>query len=152
MSERPDIAAYSPDNELVLIVEVKNKRGASLEWLTQMHRNLIGHSVIPSSRFFLLVMPDYFYLWKDTASQNENAVPDYKIEAGEALRQYTERTSISLDNISSQGLELLVTSWLRDLANSDLSKEKSNPALKWLFDSGLYDSIKNGSIHMEAAA
>lgn len=152
MSERPDIAAYSPDNELVLIVEVKNHSGASQEWVIQMRRNLMDNSAIPQSRFFILAMPDYFYLWKNTSLRDEEAEPDYKIDAREALRPYIERTSLSLDNISEQGLELLVASWLSDLANSDLSGKRANPEFEWLFDSGLYESIRNGSVRMEAAA
>ena len=36
---RVDIAVYSPDRKLQLVVEIKNKLGASAEWVTRMRHN-----------------------------------------------------------------------------------------------------------------
>ena len=68
MIQVPDIAVYSPNNELQLIVEVKNKIGATPEWAANMRRNLSIHSIVPYSPYFLLALPDYFYLWKDPSA------------------------------------------------------------------------------------
>ncbi len=32
---RADVAVYSPDGNLQLVVEIKNRPGASAEWVTQ---------------------------------------------------------------------------------------------------------------------
>jgi hypothetical protein len=147
---RPDIRVTTSDNRLLLIAEVKGKRGASSDWVKQMRQLLLASDIIPKSPYFLLALPDYFYLWKNPSS--ENAEPDYKIEAKQALAAYLESASLSLEKISGEGLELLVSSWLRDLTYLDDSKERDNPSMKWLFESGLYDEIKNGKVLLEAAA
>jgi hypothetical protein len=152
MSARPDIAAYSPEKKLVLVVEVKNRRSASPEWAAQMRRNLVAGSVVPSSQYFLLALPDVFYLWQTAPGRQPDALPDYSIDPAPLLAPYVDQTQVSIGDISEQGLELLTSAWLQDLMSADMSKERTNPALSWLFDSGLFDAIKNGSIIMDAAA
>ena len=44
---------------------------------------------------------------------------------------------------------MLVTSWLHDLIDFDLRRDEVGPRRQWLFDSGLYDAIKNGSVVTE---
>ena len=145
MNTRADILVYDHDQKLQLVVEVKSKHGASADWAAQMRRNLLVHSMIPNAPYFLLALPDFFYLWKD--SENDaGAPPDYTIDTSEALASYADRPGLSLGDISHNGLERLVSSWLHDLINADLRRERAAPALHGLFDSGLYDSIKNGSV------
>ena len=54
-----DIAVSSPDGQLQL-VEIKSKFGASTDWVTRMRHNLLAHSFIPHTPYFLLVLPDFF--------------------------------------------------------------------------------------------
>ena len=53
---------------------------------------------------------------------------------------------------SEYGLELLVTSWLEDLVNTELQRDEVGSHLQWLFDSGLYEAITHGSVAIEATA
>jgi hypothetical protein len=150
MAKRADLAVYGPDGTLQLVVEVKNKPGPALEWAIQMRRNLLAHSLLPNSPYFLLALPDSFYLWKDGSPISYQSPPDYAIDAAEVLRPYLPPSIQSLETISEPGLELLVTAWLQDLLNTRLEREKVAPALRPLFDSGLYDAIRNGSVAIEA--
>ena len=145
---RVDIAVYSPDRKLQLVVEIKNKLGASAEWVTRMRHNLLTHSFIPHVPYFLLVLPDFFYLWTDTTSMNSLAKPDYKIEAAKILAPYLKPT-LSLNNLSGYGLELLTISWLEDMVRTDLQQDSVDPNLQWLLDSGLYEAIAHGSVAIE---
>ena len=145
---RVDIAVYSPDRKLQLIVEIKNKLGASAEWVTRMRHNLLTHSFIPHGPYFLLVLPDFFYLWTDTMPVNNLAEPDYKIEAAKILAPYLKPTR-SLNNLSRYGLELLTISWLEDMVRTDLQQDSVEPNLQWLLDSGLYEVIAHGSVAIE---
>ncbi len=147
-----DVAVYSPDGKLQLVVEIKNRPGASTEWVTHMRRNLLVHAVIPPSPYFLLALPDFFYLWTDTLSVHELAPPAYQIKAAEVLAPYLDQTTQSLKDLSEYSLELLVTSWLEDVVEADLRRDMVGPHLQWLFDSGLYDAIAHGSITIEATA
>jgi hypothetical protein len=147
---RADIAVYGLDRRLQLVVEVKNRLNASVEWATRMRENLLSYSAIPNAPYFLLALPDFFYLWKEAASTTDGQ-PDYKIEAKEALSSYVDESIRPLNDVSKYGLEILVASWLDGLVNSELTKDTSDPSLHWLFDSGLYEAIKNGSVDVEAS-
>ncbi|MFN2453249.1 MAG: hypothetical protein ABR577_03415 [Pyrinomonadaceae bacterium] len=149
MIRQADISVFSPDDKLQLIVEVKNKQGASPDWAANMRRNLFVHSVVPTTPFFLLALPDRFYLWKN-ANPVEVVPPDYEIDPRPILRAYTDTHEHYLDKLSGYGLELIINSWLNDLLNTNLTGETAEPYEKWLFDSGLYDAIQHGSVRTEA--
>lgn len=146
-----DIAVYSADGKLQLIVEVKNRGNPTTEWAATMRRNLYAHSVIPLSPFFLLALPERFYLWKQSNPPAGATLPDYEIDAVPILARYIDSSAISVNNLSEYGLELVVTSWLNDLCNRDLTQELASRDELWLFDSGLIEAIRNGSVHTEAA-
>lgn len=149
---RADIAVYGVDHKLKLLVEVKNKVGASLNWVIEMRRNLLTHSIIQPSPYFLLALSDSFYLWRNLDTANLQLPPDYSISASQMLAPFLNGSSISLDEISEYGLEMLVSSWLTQIMILDLKPETALPEQKWLFESGLYQAIHNGSIITQAAA
>jgi hypothetical protein len=152
MLKLADIAVYSPDNRLQLIAEVKGKTGATPEWAAQMRRNLLAHSAIPPSRFFLLATPEHFYLWKDGSESPEMKAPHSIVDARPIVDPYIKDTLISREQISDSSLQLILTSWLSSLVNSKLTAESVGPSEKWLFDSGLYEAIRHGSIETEASS
>ena len=146
MKQIADIAVYSPDDRLKLIVEVKSYRNATDEWAAKVRRNLLADGFIPASEFFLLVLPEYSYLWRRCESLD--AVPaDYKFSTEDVLQLRGD--TANPDRLSSFGLELLTSSWLNALAVSQVSRGEV-PELDWIFDSGLYDSIKDGSVKVES--
>jgi hypothetical protein len=146
MAEVPDLSVRGPDGKILLAVEVKSKPDASQDWAAQMRRNLLVHGFIPPSPFFLLALPDAFYLWRNNIPPYDHEPPDYKINAAEALAAYLNRSPHILSNISEASLRHLVLAWLEDLMSSQLTADMVSPALKPLFESGLYDAIKNGSV------
>lgn len=156
--KRTDIAVYSPDGDLRLAVEVKARPGASRLWAASTLRNLMVHGALPEVPYFMLALPDRFYLWKhprfaangDRDPKPGDAEPEHEIDAARALSHYLESVMTPLHEMSEQGLELLVASWLSELMNTELSKESAPPDLRWLFDSGLYEAIKKGSVATEA--
>jgi hypothetical protein len=146
---KPDLVVYSPMEELQLVVEVKTKRGASDEWASRLRRNLIAHSIVPKAKFFLLALPEYLWLWRDTHTAND--VPaDFKVPTRDVLGPYLHYWPQDFPTEST--FELLVKSWLSDLTNTHLSKETVPPELRWLFDSGLYESIRFGNVERETFA
>ncbi len=146
MGTRADIVAYSSDESIQLVVEVKAIQATTDEWAAKLRRNLVVHSAIPAAKFFLLALPDYLYLWCNNSSI-ESIRADFKIRTKDALRPYIE--NISLQEISGQGLEFLINSWLGDLINSEISEETAPPELRWIIDSGLYKSIRGGKVKAE---
>lgn len=147
-----DIVVYSPDNRLQLVAEVKGKTGATPEWAAQMRRNLVTHSAIPPARFFLLATPEQFYIWENGSDSTEMKAPDSIVDARPIIDPYIKDTQISREQISGSSLQLILASWLSSLVNSNLTPESAPPSEKWLFDSGLYEAIKHGSIETEASS
>ena len=145
-----DIAVYGPDGQLQLVVEIKNRPGASAEWATRLRHNLLNHSFIPRAPYFLLALPDFFYLWTDAMSASSLAKPDYKIKATKILAPYLNQLPWSLNDLSRYSFEMIMTSWLERIVHTDLQIDEAGPNLQWLFDSGLYEAISHGSVAIEA--
>lgn len=144
-----DIAVYAKNDLLQLVVEVKNKTAATTDWAARMRRNLIAHLDIPSSPYFLLALPDHFYLWRRVPSLLAIVPPDYDIVPAPLLAPYVGDGGRSLSSISESGLILVVSSWLTDLVASDLDMEKIGGDQAWLVDSGLYSVIAGGVIRQD---
>ena len=151
MNNRVDIAIYSPTGQLVLVAEVKSVTNSSPEWAAQMRRNLLVHGFIPNAPYFLLALPDYLCFWHE-ADPHELAMPDYRVKTADALSLSNYNTKVNLNTISGYGLELLVTSWLEHLININFTRDDFDEKLHWLFDSGLYSSLKNSVIAAEVHA
>lgn len=139
-----DIAVYDPRGKLQLIVDVKNKQMASEEWVVQTYQNLLEYMCIPHIPYFLLALPEFFYLWQNADGFSTH--PNFRIDAAKVLSSYIEHSGRFLDNISGMGLEFLVSVWLRDLMSARREDDVSEQGLQWFFESGLYDAIRNGTI------
>jgi len=145
MNNGADIAVFSPDNKLKLVVEVKGIRGVGPEWASQFRRNLLAHHAIPRSQFFLLALPDQMYLWKNGSDVVETRAPDFVIDSSPIISTYLHGSVEHTAN-SGQALELVFASWLNLLTISSLSEDKVAPHEMWLLESGLYEAIKNRSV------
>ena len=141
-----DMVVRSPSGAIALIVEVKARPQATDKWAATLRRNFSAHGMISDSAYFLLALPDFFNLWKPGTSI-EVVHADYKVSANDALKDYLQ--DISLKDLSTSSLELLLGVWVSNLLESKITLE-SEPELSWLIDSGLYEYIKGGSIHAQA--
>lgn len=148
MDRGVDIAVYSPDDGLQLIVEVKNRPQTSAEWAVRFRRNLLTHQAIPPAKYFLLALPDRLYLWKDAWNQEE-APPNYTVRTWEALRDYLASWNEQPQHLGEETLELALASWLRDVANSTRKLRPDSEADRMLVESGLYNAIKSGEVLLE---
>ena len=146
MTPEADIVVRSPNGDIALIIEVKSKAQATDGWAAKLRRNLVAHSMIPASAYFLLALPDYFYLWKPQADI-EAVNADYKVPADDAVTEYLH--DVNLKDLSSLSLELLLSAWVSNLIESNITEE-TEPKLAWLINSGLFESIKGGSIQAHA--
>lgn len=147
---RADIAVFSADGKLQLIVEVKNRRNASREWAMNARRNLYVHSMLPTAPYFLLALPDHFYLWRQTDSINPSVAPDYEVPAQPMLAAYIDEERTPLEQMNEYSLELIVASWLMSFVSADVTFETVEVHERWLLESGLYEAIKNGEVRAEA--
>jgi hypothetical protein len=59
-----------------------------------------------------------------------------------------EKTS---QKVGEEALELLVLSWLTDIARTGDARAKKDPSVRWLSESGLIDSLDKARIEMNPA-
>ncbi|MGH2410992.1 MAG: hypothetical protein ACRDGS_11575 [Chloroflexota bacterium] len=145
-----DLAVFSANGQLQLVAEVKNRVGATLDWAARMRLNLVEYSDMPDAPFFLLALPDHFYLWHEVTPRTTLAYPQYDINPTSILAPYLGVPSRSVDTMSESGLLLAVSAWLSDLVASSLDRREEKPDCMWLFDSMLYDTIKGGTVRTYA--
>jgi hypothetical protein len=148
LKRRADVAVFDKSGNLQLVVEAKYMKPNedSLKRAVQIRRNLLVHSGIPDSPFFLIVFPAHFYLWKKGLPDNYDRQADYSVDTGVFLDSFADKWK-TFDYMAGVEFERLVSQWIKDLSNSnDTSKIPD-----WARASGLYDAIKNGSVVTEAA-
>lgn len=149
MSARWDLAVYDRNDQLVLIVEVKNKLQASPEWGARLRRNIFAHGIFPNAPYFLMVFPDQLYLWTHNDTNDEAGMPSYTIDARPILQSYFEQSGVAPDQISGHSLELIVASWLGELIHGEVAPEELASSQSWLINSGLYATVAQGRLGHE---
>jgi hypothetical protein len=136
---RFDIGIYGKKNDLVLLVEVKNKSNKSIEWVNDFKRNMFSHSNQPHAKYIMFVLLDKTYLWNNPESHN----PNFVLDTHKILGDYAPK-NINYEN----NFEFKVNLWLKNLIKtkkSSLNDEKFD----WIFESGLYDQIVDGTVKYE---
>jgi len=149
MTYQSDIAIYDKIGELVLVAEVRGKIGTDRAWAAKMRRNMLAHGRLPNAPFFLLALPDRFYLWvisqHTVDADNFEDEPDYDV-APIAFKEYAQKMGTDIEELSESGFEFLLTAWLRELARGT---EAINGLVEWLVDSGLLNAVQNGNVVTE---
>ena len=148
MVRRVDIAVYSSGHKLILIGEIKASSSFSGEWAAKMRRNLLAHSLIPKSPFFMIVSHEKIFLWVDQAA--EDVLPQFTADTHSILSQYFQSSRTKPKNATEYSLEIAVASWLSDIISSPRPDKSECLKLKIVYESGLFKAIRGGSVVMEA--
>ena len=152
MKQYADILVFDKNGQLALIVEVKSKRETSTDWAAQMRRNMYAHGLLPPAPFFLLALPDRFYLWKNTDKLLESVEPTFKIDPTAFLKPYYDNSGISPSSITGKSFDLIVVSWLNQILRADAPQYLQNTNQDWIISSGLFDRLIGGHLELETAA
>lgn len=147
-----DIVAFDKSGQLALIVEVKCKFGTSVEWAKRMRRNLYAHGFLPSVPYFLIALPDKFYLWVNAGREAEEIEPTMEIDPTSFLRPYYDRAGVAPDALTGKTFELIIAGWLDSVMRADSPADLEANDLDQLANSGLLDSLSGGRLELEAAA
>lgn len=147
----------------VLAAEAKSRFDVSSSWASGTFRNLYAHGSVPDVPFFLLALPDTFYLWKDPRRKADQAFmegdrsalgepevkPDYSVPAWDLVSPYLGRPGgrdPDRREVGSYAMRMVLDAFLADILNArDLTSETAPPNLRWLFESGLYEAVRGGS-------
>jgi hypothetical protein len=146
----PDVTVYSPNGKRQLVVEVQTNpscRKPALEWAKKMRHNLLAHAGIPVSPYFMLALiPDYLYLWKESYPVDPDRAPDYEIPLPEVLQPYLAHLALPPFRVGDKQMGEIIAAWLKEITAAQPSADAS---LQWLYDSGLYEALKDGSVEMQ---
>ncbi len=138
-----DFVIDSPSTAAVLLVEAKSMNAPSPEWAARLVRRLLADTAPHADTSFLLVLRNYLYLWKHVP-RTGTEMPDFAARTDEALRPYLDRIQTPLTEINPLSFELLVKSWLTDLAEGNVP-----PSVEaWVRDAGL-TQFENGVLREE---
>ena len=149
MQHYADIAIYGRDGDLKLLVETKHKKGVSRSWAARLRRNMYAHGHLPRVPYFLLALPDRFYLWRYIADPQALVDPQYSVDPTSILGPYFDRARISSHTVTEKGLEFAVSAWLEKLANSPTQPTAPDNE-QWIRQSGLLEAIRGGSVEVQA--
>ena len=147
----------------VLAAEAKSRFDTSRSWAAGTFRNLYVHGSIPEVPYFLLALPDVFYLWCDPGNKalkafvdgetnafgNPQVSPDYSVPSWEIVRPYLGHPGgrdPKPQDVSSYAMNLVLGAFLSDVLNArHLTSENALREWWWLFDSGLYPAMRGGT-------
>ena len=144
MNSQWDLTVLDKHDQLVLVAEVKGRLGIGPEWASQFRRNIFAHGTFPDAPYFLMAFPDQFYLWTDSPRKQGVVNPDFTIDATPILRPYLDKSGLTINELSSYSLEILVAAWIRSLMyeESHTSYNQSD----WLVSSGLQEALLGGKL------
>jgi hypothetical protein len=152
MGYQADVGVFDRTGRLALVVEVKGRLGTTGAWAAKMRRNLVAHGVASGPEYFLLALPDRFYLWRGDGSAPEEIAPTYEIDPTKLVAPYRALAGLSTTSPSERGFEIIVEAWLDDLLSKDELPSELSAQEPWLPESGLFDALKGGRIEHEVAA
>jgi hypothetical protein len=149
MSTAPaDIAVFSKDRRPVLIVEVRDSDvHSTAESAAGLRRSLLAHHLLPDAPFFMLATRIQLFLWRGDA--HSNAYPWYSAAARSVLDSYGSRHANRGKPFRGGALEIVMFSWLSDLASGVRAPSPDSEADRVLLESGLYEQIRGGTADFE---
>jgi hypothetical protein len=141
-----DFVAYDRDGGVLLLAEAKSRHGTSEDWAARLRRNMLAHGLLPWAKYFLIATPERMYLWKQERPNLVEAPPEFTIDAAKVFQPYFQRLNQEPSNIGPQEFDLLVLTWLNDIALSGGPKPAQDPSSAWL--SELAGSLRQARIEM----
>ncbi len=145
-----DLVAYDQFGRPVLLAEVKSAHRTSGQWAARFRENLLAHGTLPKAPFFLIATPEHMYFWRQEDPISREEAPQFTMDATRELRPYFERFDQTPEKTGGQALELILFSWLLDLAESGQVRANQDPSLRWLAESGLLDALRGARIESSA--
>ena len=147
MDTRVDLVAYDRLGTARVLVEVKNKPVSSTSWAVEFRRNLLAHGRLPPADYFVVATPTMIHIWKGAAGPEEP--PAVSVNSREYWPRYFRR---SLPGPGSGAFELIVASWLSDVAQHWDTHRPPEADARLLEEIGLPQAIRGGRVEHCVAA
>lgn len=151
-----DVAVLDKKGGPVLAVEAKSRFDATSDsWAAGTARNLFAHGSVPDVPYYLLALPDAFYLWKDLARRADRAFiegrqqdlhPDHSVPAWGLVSSYLGGRT-EPQGVGTYAMRMVMEAFVVDVLNArGLTRDTAPEGWGWLFDSGLYEATRGGSL------
>ena len=79
---------------------------------------MLSHGVLPWAKYFLIATPERMYLWKQERPNTAEVPPEFTVDATKVFQPYFQRLHLEPSDIGHEAFELLVLTWLTDIARS----------------------------------
>jgi len=152
MLQLEDLVLYHRDGRAVAVAEVKMKLGTSPQWAAQLRRNILAHGGVRPAEFFLVVTPEWVYLWENAGIEPVAVPPTYVIDARAVLKPYFDAANVQPHQIDGRAFELVVGAWLADLTRVGTTDAGLSTIPEGLTQSHLLQAINDGRVEYAAAA
>jgi hypothetical protein len=143
---QPDIIVYSPENKPALIVQIKAIKEGMPDELERTRRALMDAYKSSVAAHYLVVQRNGLFLWEKGAVAG---TPAKHASLKSVLREYAASISDPEASLRRDGLEIIVRSWLDDLAIGIRSPKSNVEADQLLVSSGIYKEIRDGRVESE---
>ena len=142
------LVIYDKHGQLAAILDIKKQLGTNRQWATQLRSNLFAHGLWPRTPFFLAIVPDHLYLWKNAPDTPDEIEPDYDLDIWDSIKPYCDRLGVPVEKLDVYTFELLVSGWLCEIDLFGLGS--ATERLQGLVDSGFFKVLQQGQMAMEA--
>jgi hypothetical protein len=148
MPRGTDIAAFSRDWQLELVVQVTGGRDVTPTEAAQFRKDLLENDLTPNTPFWLVVTERQLLLWRRETGWD--GPPDFtastqRLSQGRLADELAEWSGY----IRRQVLGRAVWHWLQELADGIREADPTSDADQILSGSGLLERIKRGGVDME---
>jgi hypothetical protein len=79
---------------------------------------MLSHGLLPWAKYFLIATPERMYLWEQESAELAEVPPGFTIDAAKEFQPYFQKLHQEPSNIGPEAFELLVLTWLTDVAPS----------------------------------
>lgn len=148
MRRLADVVVFSKGKDPVLVVEIDAAKGTSPASAVQFRRTLIENGLIENVPFLLIASRTTMFLWRRDTPLDDEA--DFTVPIKPVLQLYLK--GLHVEHYVSESIEILVHSWLRDLAIGIRKPDTAVAPDKMLLDSGLYKLMQFGYVRSEVPA
>ena len=150
---RADLVLYGHGARPALVLEVKTvpprEQRDPKAWAMRVHRNLLIHSAIPASPYFVLAaFPERGYLWRHIGSNGAEAAPDFEFDLIAEFPSLSSSPANGSIHTRSHDLEAFVAQAFRK-ALEDPDAQVLHP---WMEASGLLAELGQSDIRQSIAA
>jgi|688.fasta_scaffold49502_3 hypothetical protein len=146
MNPNWDLLAYDKKGQLVLSVDVRRTPTASPEWAAELRKNVLARGDYPVTPYFLIALPDKFFLWKNGNVAAPDSEPNYTIDAAPIIEPYLKGINYTANDLAGNTLEFIISAWLGSLIYHGRPREEVKEKARWVVESGLFDAIDGGSL------